>query len=296
MKKILYIAAATLALTACSNDDNYIEEPIEAQILATIGGSAVSRASGTSWTAGDTIGITMADRYANLKYTTVSGDGNFTGTVMYFKNKREPVNLTAYYPFTGTEGTATPLIESNTLSENQTSANQPKIDFLYAVKENVSGTDPKISITFSHKMSKLSLIFNNGAGAKDVKITSYKIDGLIMQGTFNTVKGECTATNVAAEPLEIAVSGETDGVELPSLILFPQAVDNKKVTLTITDSDGQYYACDLAFSENVIASGNNYMFTITVNKTGLNVHQSSISDWIPNASSGNASSVVDPNN
>lgn len=293
MKKIYFIAVA-LALAACSNDDdNYVDEPVAVQISATIGQSAVSRASETSWSNGDRIGITMANLYANLEYTTESGDGKFIGTTMYFRNKRESVTFTAYYPFTGNEGTATPVIEASTTADKQTSANQSGIDFLHAVKENVTGIDPNVTFTFSHQMSKLTLIFKNGTGVNGIKIASYEIDGLILQGTFNTATGVCAAkTGASPELLDITMSGEADDV---SLLLFPQATAGKNVTLKITDSDGQDYACTLSFEGNEIVSGNNYQFTITVNKTGLNVNQSTITDWVSKPSSCDASSVVTPN-
>lgn len=293
MKKYLLIAAATLSLAACNNDDNIIDEPVAVRISATIG-TTLSRATDISWSEDDSIGITMEERYVNIKYTTGAGNGIFTGETMYFKNKRESVNLTAYYPFTGDEGTSQ-IIEAYTGTSFQTPETQPAIDFLYASKENVSGEDPNVAFQFSHQMSKLTLKFINGLGANGIRIVSYRVDGLILEGTFDTTTGGCTAsTDASTEPLEISVNGEADGVQLSSLILFPQTVGNKKLTLSITDNDGQYYACDLTFEDDIIAAGNNYLFTVTVNKTGLNVNKSTITDWVTKESSGGASSVVDP--
>ncbi|MDE7118795.1 MAG: fimbrillin family protein, partial [Bacteroidaceae bacterium] len=209
MKRYFLLAAATFALAACNNDDNYnnVDDPVAAHITATIGESAVTRASGTSWDAGDQIGITMDDRYVNMEYTTESTDGKFTGTTMYFKNKREPVTLIAYYPFAGEEGTAQTSITASTTADRQTPKNQPKIDFLYATKENVTGSDPNVNLTFSHKMSKLTFTFKEGNKGTNVgKITSYEIGGLVLDGTFNAVTGVCAAkSDAAAAPLRITM-------------------------------------------------------------------------------------------
>lgn len=281
MKKIFLLAAATLAMVACNNDDNYnnVDDPVAAHITATIGESAVTRASETSWVEGDLIGITMGGRYVNMKYTAESTDGKFAGNTMYFRNKRDPETLTAYYPFTGTGGTAPDIITATTSVERQTSVEQPKFDFLYAKKENVTGSEPNVNLTFSHKMSKLTLTFKNGDGMDVSNIKSYTIDGLVLEGTFNTATGVCAAkADVAAAPLCISMAEGTVKNEeaLPSLILFPQTPG--KVTLKITDSGEQEYACVLNFGDGGIVSGNNYQYTIKVSKTGLSVNFG-IEEW-----------------
>ncbi|MDE6002485.1 MAG: fimbrillin family protein [Prevotella sp.] len=293
MKKIFLLAAAVMALAACNNADNDVDGPVAAKVTATIGQSALTRASETLWANGDKIGITMGDRYTNVPYTT-AGNGVFTGDTMYFKNKTEPVTLTAYYPFAGTKGTAPGLIEASTIADNQTTDKQPGFDFLYARKENVTGSEPNVNFTFSHRMSKLTLIFKNGNNGTDVgKLTSYQIDGLVLDGTFDTTTGVCAANNVAPESLSMTTTGVESGKQLPSLIVFPQATAGKTVTLKIKDNENQDYACTLNFGDDGIVSGNNYQFAITVNKTGLIVNTSTITDWNKQESSADAD-AIDP--
>lgn len=281
MKKYIFLAAAAISLTACNTEDIYTDEPVSVQVSATIGESVLSRASDVSWEANDNIGISMGDRYINLKYTTEKGDGTFDGTVMYFKNKQEQVTLTAYYPFTGDEGTApgaNGVIEVNTGAERQIPDEQSKFDFLYAVEENVTAIRPNVNLRFSHRMSKLTFVFKNGNDGTDVsKITSCEINGLVLDGTFNTATGECAAkadTPSAAVSLTFDVKNEE---ALPSLLFFPQTVD--KVVMKITDSEAQEYSCELKFNDNRIESGNSYVYTITVKKTGLTVNPCEITEW-----------------
>lgn len=282
MKKVLFLVVATFALVACNNDDNYVDEPIAAHISATIGKSAESRASETSWAEGDEIGITMTGNnvsYVNLKYTTGAGDGKFTGTTMYFKNHIDPLTLTAYYPYTGDEGTSPAIMEASTTAERQTSEDQPEFDFLYARLENVTGSTPNVEFTFSHQMSKLTFIFENGNDGTDVsKITSYTIDGLVLDGTFNAETGVCAVTDVAPATLSIIPDKVENNVALPSLIVFPQITAGKNVRLKIHDSEGQDYTCPLSFGDDGIVAGNNYQYTIKVSKTELSVN-SSITNW-----------------
>lgn len=276
MKKYILLAAVSISLAACNTEDNYIDQPIAVQVRATIGGSDLSRAGDNTWNADDEIGISMSGRYSNMQYTTKDGDGIFTGDVMYFRNKHESVTISAYYPYAGTEGEPPAVIEASTGIERQTEAEQPKFDFLYAVKENATGADPNINLAFSHRMSKITLIFKNGNKGTEVKkITSCRIDGLILEGTFNPVNGDCAAKTIAPAPLNLTPTVQHN-VPLPSIILFPQNVD--KVTVSITDSDNQEYSCELKFDDNRLEPGNNYLYTINVNKTQLNVEYAII-NW-----------------
>lgn len=284
MKKYILIAAASITLAACSNDDSYVDEPVAARFTATIGSNTMSRASETSWAPGDEIGITMGNRHVNIKHTAQTTDGEFSGsTTMYFRNKRDPETLTAYYPFAGTEGTTPQPVEISTTADKQTANDQPDIDFLYAIKENVTGAEPEVNFTFSHRMSKITLVFKNGNDGTDVgKIKSYTIDGLVLDGKFNPATGDCAAkTGSQAAPLEITPEEGSvkTGEELPSLIVFPQPAGS--VTLKIKDNEEQDYICDLKFTGNSLEPGKNYLFVVSVKKTGLSLEKSGIDNWIP---------------
>lgn len=297
MKKYILFAAAAITLAACNNEDNYVDEPVAAHISATIGKSTVSRASETSWAVGDEIGVTMDDRYINMKYTAESTDGMFSGTTMYFKNKREPVTLTAYYPFKGEEGTTPEAIEANTAGINQTSEEQLTFDFLYAIKENVTGSEPDVELAFSHQMSKVTLTFKSGNDGTDLsKIVSYQIEGLVLEGTFDTLSGVCAVKSGSeAESLVMTFAEGTvsNGTPLSSLIIFPQAATHDTVSLRIVDSENQDYSCKLNFKDDALVSGNNYQWTITVNKTGLVIDKSGITDWNDESAETGAGSVLD---
>lgn len=288
MRKIYFFAAVALALAACDNDDKYADnEPVAARITANIGESTMSRATGTTWDTNDKIGITTfrengdgvnESKYVNMEYITENADGVFTGTPMYFQDKTKPVDFVAYYPFTGTQGTAPRPIEAVTSAENQTAENQPKIDFLYDHRTSIKGSDPKVNFVFSHRMSKLTFTFQNGTGADVSKITSYAIEGLTLAGSFNPADGTATAAGDAAT-LTMKNVTVTNGVSVPSLIVFPQNTGNKTVDLHIYTNDNQHYACQLQFGGGEIQCSNDYQYTITVNRTGLDVEAATIAPW-----------------
>lgn len=291
MKKIILLAAAVITLAACNTEDYYIEDSgVIAQISATIGGSGISRARNNSWDAGDAIGVTMNNRYKNLKYITEDGDGIFDGTQMYFKNKQETVSLSAYYPYYGSEGQMPDVIEASTASEHQTAAGQQGIDFLYAFKENVSGFNPEITLTFNHRMSKLTLSFVNGNDSTDVsKLNSCRITGLLTDGTFNPSTGVCLVkADGQTTDLDVAVTTENEKTQT-SLILFPQTLPGK-VKLLIADSQNQEYGCELTLPDNTLSAGYDYQFNIKVSKTQLVVDKSSITEWAVEELKANAES------
>lgn len=291
MKKIFFFALTAITLTACDqNDDNPTFSQVAAEISATIGEGGSTRAKDTSWETGDRIGVTSTfgekiGPFINMEYANEDGSSTFKGNPLYYYN---PMTLTAYYPFEGPED-VTPgnggVIERSTGVDNQTSDNQPKIDFLYAGKTEIAIEEnkPVINFTFEHKMSKLSLKFIKGNDGIDVgKIISYRIDGLILEGTFNTLTGACAAkADAAPESLTINLpEGAVKNEEfVPSLIIFPQSTEDKTVKLTITDSDNQVYACNLSFGNDGIQSGNSYEYSITVSKAGLTVNKPNIIGW-----------------
>lgn len=291
MKKTVIFAAVALILAACDkNDENINPSSTAAQIRASIGESAATRASDNYWSQGDSIGIYstiggIKQRYINVPYTTEGGESaKFSGdTPIYFYNK---MAFTAYYPFRGMEGTVPGLIAASTDAANQTSDRQPKIDFLYAQVDQVKLSNPEINFSFAHKMTKLTFIFENGNLGTDVsRITQYELSGLVLDGKFNTETGECTADETTARTLVMPVSGVVSGQRVPSLILFPQKTGKDSVKLRIHSNEVgntdamQYYNCTLNFDENELKPGNNYVCTIKVTKTGISVDKTSITNW-----------------
>lgn len=299
MKKIYILASAALALNACDNrnsdDLNTVTSSDPLQVTATIDGSVPSRAVDQAWNKNDSIGITTTFNgavgpFINMKYITEDGSDKFTGDPIYFY---KPMEIAAYYPFTGNQGTAPGVIEVSTAAANQTAVNQRAIDCLYAKLDNpITSVDQKnINFTFAHCMSKLSFIFKKGNDGTDLsKIASYQIGGLVLDGTFDTATGVCALKDDATDAtLDISLSDgdktiSADGAQLqvPSLILLPQTIAGGKATLKITDSDSQDYACTLPFDGGTIKPGTNYQYTITVSRAGITIQSSAIADWTPN--------------
>lgn len=284
MKIYTFLAVAAISLASCDSanpDMDTGDEIVAARIYATIEQNVSSRATNSSWGNGDKIGITMigqnSTRYSNKKYTTEKGDGKFTGATMYFENKKDALTITAYYPFTGNENVSPDPIKVSTTADCQTAEKQREFDFLYAKEENVTGADPNVNLKFSHKMSKLTLTFKNGDDTDVSLITSYTIEGLAHNGTFNPMTGECIPDPDSSPEVLTMKPTVEDGKSLPSLLLLPQSCGDVK--LKINDSQIQEYVCSLNFEDSCIKEGYHYQFDITVNKKSLTVNNHSITNW-----------------
>lgn len=289
MKHIFILAAAALMLNACGSDepDSTSGSSVEAKVTASIDG-VKSRAHDSQWEKGDAIGISTTStgktQYANIKYITALGIADFVhaggnASGIFFQDT-DDVTFSAYYPFVGTERTAAGVITDVT-TENQ--AGQKVFDFLFASGAKASRNNPVLSFTganaFSHKMSRLVINIVNddnfGFTLDEVFGGIYTLSGLKHGGTFNTATGEASATGDTSAGWQINASPvDSDNQRTYSLILYPQTDADLTFTATI---DGENYSCHLTPD---LAAGVSYSYTVTVKKTGLEVSNCTINDWI----------------
>ncbi|MDE5785079.1 MAG: fimbrillin family protein [Duncaniella sp.] len=317
MKKIFLLAAASLLLAACdNNDDNPQSSYQAAKITAKIDDSNQSRAINTSWDPGDVIGIhsivgkddekKVIGPYFNVEYTTLNGDGTFTGDPLYFY---KPMTLFAYYPF-GKVGEADGpdadgIISANTLPANQMEKEQRRIDFLWDSENGFTAREPNVDFTFTHRMSKITFTFRDTPSTDPKQevlvknIRAYEILGLGFEGTFDTYTGVCAINDPEVNDsikIETDKAGKkfydeveiADNVALDPIILFPQSPGNDKVKLRLYldelkvenhEHQIQTYTCTLTFGDGELKPGYSYKYTIRVTKVGLIVGEMSIEPW-----------------
>lgn len=182
MKKFAFIAASTLLLASCS-EENAPVNPAENQAITlsisepvVLSRTVTSETDGvlkTTFVAGDQIGVsaTGGASATNAKFT-VSADGTSltTETPINFQFNTEAV-LTAYTPYTAGESPNVTF----TIKPDQTVANDFNASNFMTSKATVSKANPTASLTFSPRMT---LVYVEMAGALGVNATNLKLRGI----------------------------------------------------------------------------------------------------------------------
>lgn len=276
------LAMLALALVACNNDnENLNGDPVAAQFTADI--APATRASGTTWTGGDRIGITDIgndSQYGNVPFILKNGKFEAEGKVIYIEDTKTHT-FRAYYPYNVAGGILTATTDATAQQ------NQPAIDFLFASGATGDKNSPVVSFTdktdkggadnsFHHRMSQITLTFEAGDGVdfSMIKPERYTLDGLILTGTFNTADGIATADDGAqAETLAMELA---DGNLTSSVILFPQTAASLPLTVNYRS---QNYRATLTVPEGALQAGNNYTYTVKVRNKNLEVSEATIAKW-----------------
>ena len=300
------VAAISLLLTAgCSGEEN---EPggnasNAAIITASVGKTdnvASTRASETAWDAGDCIGISTSStstkgktNYINIRYQTdgsvfspVPGAAGEDNTI-YFQGT-SPMEFTAYYPCQGSNGTKpgnNGIITRTLTAADQSTANLPDIDYLWAQK-TAQSSNPRVDFLFSHRMSRLVLNFKAGAGVSlPPDGLAYTLTGLVQEGAFDTSTGEAKATGSTPADLTglptTTTTTTTTGQATGTTILWPQAANSVRLQLTL---NGITFGAVLTFPSGTaageaLAPSTSYTFNVTVERTGLEIGNADIDGW-----------------
>ena len=301
------VAAISLLLTAgCSGEEN---EPggntsNAAIITASVGKAdnvASTRASETAWDAGDCIGISTSStstkgktNYINIRYQTngsvfspVPGAAGEDNTI-YFQGT-SPIEFTAYYPCQGANGTKpgnNGIITRTLTAADQSTANLPDIDYLWAQK-TAQSSNPKVDFLFSHRMSRLVLNFKAGAGVSlPPDGLAYTLTGLVQEGAFDTSTGEAKATgstpaDLTGLPTTPTTTPTATGQATGTTILWPQAANSVRLQLTL---NGITFGAVLTFPSGTaageaLAPSTSYTFNVTVERTGLEIGNADIDGW-----------------
>lgn len=289
--KYIFFAAAALMLASCSSEEpNAAQsgELVAASFSADIAG-VKSRAYDTSWEQGDRIGISCTSangktEYANMAYETAAADGIFAHaggkpTGIFFQDM-EDVTFSAYYPFSGTEGTAAGVLSGSTADQSK----QREFDYLFAENAVGSRANSAISFTganaFNHCMTRLVITVkvdpDAGFTPAEVADGAFALQGLQLNGTFDTATGKAEASDEAADAdywTIPAVAGTAADTMVSSVILYPQSVSELKYRVIIDNEE--YFATITP----ALAAGTSYSYTVTVKKQGLEVTSATINDW-----------------
>lgn len=288
---------AVLLAAGCSEENN---EPVgnasnAAIVTASIGKAdnvTSTRASNMVWDADDCIGISTSSakgktNYINIQYKTdgsvfkpVSGAAGEDNTI-YFQDT-SPTEFTAYYPYEGVNGTkpgSNGVITKKLTVADQSTANLPAIDYLWA-QQTAQSSNPKVDFQFSHRMSRIILNFKAGAGTVlPTDGLTYTLTGLATEGTFNTVTGEAQATGTASTLEKLPIT-TTAGQPTGTAILWPQPANSVRLQLTLNSTTfGAALTFPSGTAGEALAPSTSYTFNVNVERTGIEISKADIKDW-----------------
>lgn len=271
-------------LVGCSDKDVDPEVTASVPLLTVRAGidTPLTRASLTSWSPGDAIGISSeneGERRYNIKYITEKGDGVFKPahpdtTIIIQEGGNMTTTLYAYYPFTGESGrfpSSNAEIKHTITAADQTPDGQPLIDYLYAMGTT---TQSNMNLQFRHKMSRITLNFEVGDGLDRLGDMTCTLGPLRMDGSFDRITGNVAAdSTIAAQEFSILRSGTTTA----SLLFYPQTSTGSTIPFRI-EMNGQTYATP-GLPITVLNSGEEYVFTIKVSDRLVTVGASTSGSW-----------------
>lgn len=293
MNKYFTLVATALTavtfLTACGNDevqDAIIDygPPVKINVSAGI----QTRASNNAWTANDAIGVfsmsgTTAE-YANKKYITPDGDGNFTAAtdddIVWLPSDGGSRSVLAYYPYvTGCDGTYSIDVSDQT--------DQEAIDFMVSpAVNNVNKTQPDVTFVFSHKLVKIQLNIRSGDGITAEQLANMKVtlSNQYTTATCNVLtNADVVVTGTEVSTLSFLTSA--DGTTSEAIVLPAATTEGMVLQFEVPEVGTYSWAVRNSANSQSFAVGNKYIYNVNVNKTGIIV-TSQIEDWASGNGSG----------
>jgi hypothetical protein len=241
---------------------------------------------------------------ANVKYTQ-STDGWYSRNPIMLHNGTGHVY--AYYPFSqynhANDGTSIPLTVQPFQGSGQSDGSMDcpqQTDYMYSNTVPASKLDYSIRLTMNHVLAMVTFRF---VPSED---KPYPGDGMITQirlrnapdaqviysgdATFNIENGNVSnmkrqSAYVEVKPEETDLIGTADASLLPRMLVYPMAVAEGDLQITVT-VDGNSYTLDVNAIADGYKAGNNYEYTFTLKGTKLEITNVSIKEWITQEQTG----------
>ena len=287
----LGLLALPFLFAGCGGDENLPGGEVnDGRVALQVSSGIQTRAFDNQWEAGDEIGIfmlnngqtTVADGYDNVPYRVESagaGGKAFSPSseVIYFPTNGDKRDFIAYYPYSA-DKVANGVYNINLTNQNP----QKDIDFMLAGKVTDKSRDKAtVSFQFAHKLAKIVMDIEPGDGvtADDLKNITVSLTGQTTEGTFDVLNGQ-NVTITSTDTKAVTLLANADGTHAEGIV-FPSA-DYTGMSFTFATQALGNYEWVLSQSTNAtkFESGKKYLYTITVNKTSIEV-TSTIKNWEP---------------
>lgn len=246
-----------------------------------IEGQKTVKASGTTWTTGDKVGIFMKKAGADLGAATAANKqfiaddrGNLTAAAadQALVYPEGAVDFVAYYPYTAS-------VTENKVAVDVKNQSKPEaIDLLYSNNAtNQTASANAVNLGFKHQLATVRLNIKTQGIASTAGLTA-TLTGSKTAGSFNLADGSLAVTDASAA--DIAFTVNAAGTQAEAIVL-PQNAANVKVKFTL---NGKTVEQALPAASATWAAGNRYAIDVTLKgeSTGeiyVNFGQATITDW-----------------
>lgn len=271
-KTILFGLAAAMLVTACSEEDD-LRQGIAGEGI-TFTSSVMSRATDTSFEAGDAIGVSMytesgfVGNATNVQYTTADGSG-FTSTnpmTWGAAGSAETVGFKGVYPYKA--DAVADGIYSFTLATGE-GASLSDNDVMYSSKTDIAVGTKNVDLTFKHKLVKVVMqVYDQNR--KLLPGATVKINNQQTSGTLNLADGTVTSTDAADATLDFASNPAVEG-EYQTIVMPSAATQGRVITITYNNVD---YPCPVDMY--AFDSGSKMIFSVTLNPESGTASQGTI--------------------
>ena len=286
-KRILTVAVAALALSACSKN-----ETVEVAKTAEIGfaGSGINNI-----TRADVTVANFAQFYVYGSYTTEGtpifdgvevnkGGSEWTYSPLQYWTEGETYNFSAYAP--KAEGIEASWTYGGGLVLDVNSDNENQNDLVYAVQNDVQCTDvtqmAPVSLKFNHLLSKINFVLTKGTSVEGqkVEVSNFSLSGEMITGATWTAGTKADDAAAQTEYTGFATATEVaagTGVELPFYVI-PQNIGTLAITFTatVTNNAGDEVKSGTVTATLPVATvtawtaGNAYQYTAAIEMNNIN--------------------------
>ena len=315
MKKLLFFAAAVLALTACSNEEENTNKDWNEEIRLCTQDLVMTRAGSdiqsTQFAANEQIDVFVYDVADQMTYTrpavyTADGQGGLTTSPaqLWPSGTGSAINLYAFYPSRAVkeENFYGPEDEIQEFSfavkqDQSTEAGYKASDLMFGGSitpngyQEIARTNSTVPLTFYHMLSKINLNVTLGEALSEqvnsISSISAKIKNVSPEAQFFGIISSSPlqpSMEWGGDPIDINVGDLTreDGIYSGSAIIPPQMVESGNVlfSITITYNDNSSRTLTYTTSGDGIIFDSHYVynFNITANVWGLSL-STTIEPW-----------------
>lgn len=271
-KTISFGLAAAMLVAACSEEDD-LRQGIAGEGI-TFTSSVMSRATDTSFEAGDAIGVSMytesgfVENATNVQYTSKNGT-EFTSTnsmTWGAAGSAKTVGFKGVYPYKA--GAVVDGIYSFTLATGE-EASLSDNDVMYSSTTDATVGAKNVDLTFKHKLVKVVMqVYNQDR--TPLSGATVKINNQQTSGTLDLADGTVTSTGAADATLDFANNPDVSG-EYQTIVMPSAPTQGRVITITYNNVD---YPCPVDMY--AFDSGSKMIFSVTLNPESGTASQGTI--------------------